>query len=305
MNKKKLQALSKIETHVGLHTGNGTTDWIIDLEKANNNNLVRSCNIRKVRNEDCIETYVRINPNRNNYGYILTSYSEFQNVIQKLFYDIGVTDFEWKRMDLSFNTMKNDFYANYTKLNRLLIACFASSTNDCNTYDTRNFWNGKEKSLATKNGYREIEFYDKQDESRNKSPYYSRLELRSLRMSNDIPTEFMKIWFDRLDKAVKEFEAVQDRFNYNMAELYLKDKQKPKHDREFLSVNSFLMTRKDYIFTSTQMKKLLMLIGFDEKTARNKTYNFKKHHRIEYFKKSYLETMVADIKSKIIKYFSE
>lgn len=150
---------------------------------------------------------------------------------------------------------------NYTKLNRLLIACFASATNDYNTYDTRNFWTGSTKSLATKNNYREVEFYDKQDESQRKSPYFSRLEFRSLRMRGDIETEFLIIWFDRLDRAVQEFENVQNKFNQYMAEVYLNDLKKKKHERQFLSINSFLMTRKDYIFTSRQMKNLLMLIG--------------------------------------------
>jgi len=49
--------------------------------------------------------------------------------------DIGITDFNWKRVDLSFNTMENNFYSNYTKLNRLHIACFVKLANDYNTYD--------------------------------------------------------------------------------------------------------------------------------------------------------------------------
>ena len=260
MNFKKLNAYSKLQTHVGIHTGNGITDDNVDIAKANEHYLIKVCSNRKIRNQDYEKTYIRVNPNNGRNGYIITSYSEFQEVMQKLYEDIGITDFDWKRVDLSFNTMENNFYSNYTKLNRLLIACFAKSTNDYNTYDTRNFWTGREKSLATKNDYREVEFYDKQDEANGKSPYFSRLELRSKKMINDIKTEFINLWFERLDNAVKEFEAIQDKFNHHMSELYLEDKNKSKREREFLSLNSFLMTRKDYIFTSQQMKKLLMLI---------------------------------------------
>ena len=103
------------------------------------------------------------------------------------------------------------------------------------------------KALQQKNDYRDIEFYDKNDEAQGHSPYYSRLELRSKKMRKDIKTEFLKIWFERLDNAVKEFEAIQDKFNYHMSELYLEDMKKPKCEREFLSLNSFLMARKDYI----------------------------------------------------------
>ena len=302
---KSLFNLRDNDTQVGFHTGNGITQEVIDLDKANKNNIIVNCNIRKVGNKDKNETYMRVNPNKNNNGYILTEYTAFQKVMQDVFEELGVKEFKWKRVDMSFNTMDNKYYANYTKLNRLLIACIANSTNDKNTYDTKNFWNGKTKSLATKNQLREVEFYDKADESQNRSPYYSRLELRSVRMNGDIEHEFLEVWFERLDKAIEEFEAVQNRFNQNMAEIYLEDLAKKKHDREFLSINSFLMTRRDYIFTSSQMKKLLMLLGLSKEEAQNKAYNFQKYHSIEYFKREDIEEIVADIKEKIIEYFSK
>lgn len=306
MNKnKRLAYLKKIDAHIGFHTGNGIAPQVLDLKKANANKFVTNCNIRKVRNEDKQETYIRVNPNKENNGYILTGYKAFNEVMNSVFEELEIEDFKWKRIDMSFNTMENKYYANYAKLNRLLIACIANSTNDKNTYDTKNFWNGKTKSLATKNQLREVEFYDKADESNNRSPYYSRLELRSVRMNGDIEHEFLKVWFERLDNAVEEFEAVQDRFNQNMAEIYLEDLAKKKHDREFMSINSFLMTRRDYIFTSNQMKELLMLLGLSQEEAKNKAYNFKKYHTIEYFNREDLEVIVADIKAKIIEYFSK
>ena len=72
-----------------------------------------------------------------------------------------------------------------------------------------------------------------------------------------------------------------------------------------MSINSFLMTRRDYIYTGSQMKKLLMLLGLTEKAAKNKAYNFKKHHNIEYFEREDLEDIVADIKAKMAEYFSK
>lgn len=302
---KRLVYCKNKDTQIGIHTGNGTTREIVDLNKANNIDLIVNCNIRKVRNEDGYETYMRVNPNKNYNGYILTEYTDFKNVVQGLFDELGISDFKWKRVDLSFNTLDNKYFTNYTKLNRLLIACIANSSSDKNTYDTKNFWNGKTKSLATKNQLREVEFYDKADESQNKSPYYSRLEFRSIRMNGDIEHEFLKVWFERLDSAVLEFESVQDRFNQNMAQVYLADLAKPKYDREFLSINSFLMTRREYIFTSNQMKKLLMLLGLTREEAKNKAYNFRKYHMIEYFKREDLEGIVADIKAKIIEYFTK
>lgn len=305
MNIEKRMAYCNNETQIGIHTGNGTTQEIVDLDKAGNINLIENCHIRKVRNEDNHEIYMRINPNKNMRGYISTEYTEFQEKTKNLFNDLGISKFEWRRVDLSFNTLDQSHYFDYIKLNRLLIACFANSANDYNTYDTKNFWNGKTKSLVTKNGYREIEFYDKKDESNQKSPYFSRLELRSMRLRGDIEHEFLDVWFERLDKVAKEFANVQNRFNQCMSEIYLADIKKKKCDRDFLSVSSFLMTKRDYIFTNKQMKNLLMLIGLTEKEATYKAYNFKKYHNIEYFKKEDLDNIVTDIKTKIIDYFSK
>lgn len=53
------------------------------------------------------------------------------------------------------------------------------------------------------------------------------------------------------------------------------------------------------------MKELLMMIGLSEEKAINKTYNFKKYHTIEYFKKEDLDYIIADIEEKIIDYFSK
>ena len=60
--KKKFAYLREIDAHVGFHTGNGITPQVLDLNKANGNKFVTNCNIRKVRNEDKQETYVRVKP---------------------------------------------------------------------------------------------------------------------------------------------------------------------------------------------------------------------------------------------------
>ncbi len=57
MNKKKrLAYLKEIDAQVDFHTGNGIAPQVLDLKKANDNDFVTNCNIRKVRNEDEQET---------------------------------------------------------------------------------------------------------------------------------------------------------------------------------------------------------------------------------------------------------
>lgn len=100
-----LAYLKEIDAHVGFHTGNGIAPQVLDLKKANDNDFVTNCNIRKVRNEDKQETYLRVNPNKNNNGYILTEYSAFKKVMNDMFEELEISDFKWKRVDMSFNTI--------------------------------------------------------------------------------------------------------------------------------------------------------------------------------------------------------
>lgn len=80
MNKEKRMAYCTNNTQVGFHTGNGTTDNVIDFEVVDNINIINSCNVRKVRNRDWYKTYIRVNPNKNSSGYILEKYSDLKKV---------------------------------------------------------------------------------------------------------------------------------------------------------------------------------------------------------------------------------
>ena len=91
--KKRLAYLKEIDAHVGFHTGNGIAPQILDLKKVSDNMFVTNCNIRKVRNKDEQETYLRVNPNKNNNGFILTEYSAFKKVMNDVFEELDITDF--------------------------------------------------------------------------------------------------------------------------------------------------------------------------------------------------------------------
>lgn len=305
MNQEKQKNYCNNETVVGIHTGSGVTEETIDLNRAEKNRNVSYAAIRKVRNQDKYEWFIKLNPNQNKSGYILEHYSEFKKVVQEVWRDLEVESFQWKRIDLSFNTRNNSYYKEYKKLNRLLIACFANMTSAKNVYDAKDFWTCKTKSLVAKSEGLEIEFYDKEKESGGKSPYYSRLEFRSVRMRKGIEHEFLELWIKRLDAMILEFENVQTRYNDNLARIYLEDFRKEKQDRKFNSVTSFLTVYRECIFTRNQLKELLMLIGMEEKQAVRKVYNFSKDHSIEFFAKKDLEYIVKDIQVKIREYFSK
>lgn len=91
--KKRLAYLKEIDAHVGFHTGNGIAPQILDLKKVSDNKFVTNCNIRKVRNEDEQETYLRVNPNKTSNHCFNTSLKELANA--PAFYD-NVLEFDGK-----------------------------------------------------------------------------------------------------------------------------------------------------------------------------------------------------------------
>ena len=62
----KNEKLKELQTSVGIHTLNGTTNDLIDLKKAKKHNTVTESHYRNMDGEDILETYIRINPNPKN-----------------------------------------------------------------------------------------------------------------------------------------------------------------------------------------------------------------------------------------------
>lgn len=158
--------------------------------------------------------------------------------------------------------------------------------------------------VCIKNQLREIEYYDRYEKDKN-SPYSARLELRSRRVKNSIEHEFLCVWFQRLDRAVKQFEKVQNKYNQDFAVEFINDMAKEKCYRKHLSLTSFLMVKSECIFTRKQMLNLLIELGYSKERAKNKVYNFKKEHKIEFFSIKDLEFLIDYIKNEIKNYFEK
>ena len=58
MNQDKIRAFCTNNTTVGFHTGNGTTDSIIDPNLTEKHPIITKSYLRKVPNEDWYETYI-------------------------------------------------------------------------------------------------------------------------------------------------------------------------------------------------------------------------------------------------------
>lgn len=264
---------------------------------------INQCNYQT----DNERTYLLINPNKNGKSErLITKYSEFVEKMNFILNSLGadLNELDVIRADFCFNSTDKTTYNSYQKLHRLIISCLAKAYKYKNCYVSCDLWDFERLSVAIKKDDSEIENYNKDRQSEGTDESANRLELRSKRMSGtSIEYQFMTKWFERLDKARKCFDEVQMESNNHLENLYKKDLAKPPKERNYLSLNAFLLQYKEAIYTRKQMIDLVS--RFEEvKNPTKKADKFKENHKIEYFSQKDLDYIIQVLKDKATEYFS-
>lgn len=296
---KRQQYIDNLQA--GIHTLSGKADQI-DEAAAGAEIMIKSCFPKKVRGQDRREYYLQINPNKAGSGKMIRSYKQFTEIFFGMLERINAAGFRVTRADLAIDSDNAGDYELFQKLNKLLLCCLADEYEIKNCYHTRDLWSNKSLSVAIKNDVIEAENYDKSREAGEKSDVKNRLELRSKRMTKSIDQEFLIKWFDRLDKAVDHFQAVQDRYNAELLRIWKDDQQQQPKQREYLNLTAFLMQYRDCIFTRSQLQRLLESMGMEN--PKQKAKNFKDRHSIEFFSLADVKAVIGGIKAAMIRYFT-
>ena len=264
---------------------------------------VNQCNYQA----DNERTFLLINPNKQGEGEsLITKYSDFVKKMEHILESVGadLEEYDIVRADFCFNSRDISSYGTYQKIHRLLISCLAKAYKYKNSYVTHDLWDDERLSIAIKKDDSEVENYNKHRQSDGTDESANRLEFRSKRMSGtSIEYQFMTKWFERLDKARESFDDVQNKCNDHLERLYKNDIAKPPKERNYLSLNAFLLQYKESIYTRKQMIDLLS--RFDEvKNPTKRADKFKDKHRIEYFSQKDLEYIIEVLKEKTTRYFN-
>lgn len=287
----------------GIHTLAAKAEQL-EEEAAVLDPAIKSCVPKKVRGQDRREYYIQVNPNKAVAdGKIIRSYKQFEDIFLGMLERIGASGVRVTRADLAIDSFNPGDYELFQKLNKLLLCCLADELSVKNCYHTRDLWTNRSLSIAIKNDVMEAENYDKSAESGGKAESTNRLEIRSKRIRVSIEDEFLRRWFDRLDKAVDHFESVQQRYNQELARIWEEDQRKPEKSRDYISLTAFLLCYKDCIFTRRQLQSLLAMIGVEN--PERKAKNFKDRHTVEFFSKRDLILVCEGIKAAIKDFFEK
>lgn len=278
---------------------NYVNETVAGLEK-----IVKTCSKKKIRHQECYEYYLVLNPNRVvGAETMIKSYSEFEKILRLAFDNMGITSYRITRADFCFNSDDSEDYELFKKLHKLLICCIADAENIRNCYQTSDLWSNKSLSVAVKNDILEAENYNKELQSQGSTETKNRLEFRSKRVKDTLDVEFQEKWFYRLDKAYERFEAVQERYNYELNLIWERDFERPEKEREYISVDAFLMTFRDCIFSKRQLVNLLTKMGV--KNPGLKAKKFKDKHKIEFYSKKDLKEIIGALKKEAQEYFEK
>ena len=129
------------------------------------------------------------------------------------------------------------------------------------------------------------------------------MELRSKDWNdNDIKKEFVEKWFLRWDKALKNLDKVQERYNAELERIWKEGKN--AYPCRFVTLREFLMQYQDCIFSKKQMIDLLERLDGEVKNPKSYAENYKKRYGIEYFSQKDVEQAVAEVKRAILEFFN-
>lgn len=223
-------------------------------------------------------------------------------MLDKITAEAGIENYYVERADMRFDNYDADHYHKFAKLNRYLISLLAITYNVRNTYKTDDLWSSDQLSVCIKSRWLEAESYDKNKESGGTDPAKARLELRTKGGVPDLQQEFMTNWTKRWDKALKNLDAVQQKYNAELLKVYLRDRDATP--RRWRSPTDFILQYQDSIYSRKQLIDLLSAmpeIGSDK--AESRADNIKRKYRIEYFTPTEVRAAVAEIKRSAAVFF--
>lgn len=264
-----------------------------------------------------IVTSLKFNPNAY-YGQWITSPDLFNALMQKAMNDVGIVNYELTRLDIAFDSCKDNDFELYSKLNRLLISLISISENLPDRYESKDFLKLDSLNIKAEStcGDKQVEAYNKKVEAALKNrqtDVTNRLEFRRGNLDrrkspNDYNT-LMAEWLKELRQAIvkQNIIAVETEINTKLVELYrdnmyLYNSKRAKQE-SLHGINRFITANQAYIYTKRQLIALYEAFGISRPIDR--ADNFKRNRYIEFFSQSDLERYINKLEATAEEYIQQ
>lgn len=262
---------------------------------------------------------IQINPNKEGYfsletGNWLTygncpSTQQIESILQKWASHKGLdrSDLQIRRTDFALDCKNEENTAQFKKLADMLITALVvkHDVSRKNQYCCTDIIERKPKSIAAKAAPFEFICYDKRTQSPRNDTLW-RLELRykaDLRRKSSCALNNISSMLNSLSKEVASLiDYYEKTLSVLNLQLYHEYMTLQDNCTEQLSPYQFLVQNTDRVFCRMQVENFFMLLGRDEKQARNCADYFSGHCAHSYVSKSSFKSLIKQIRSNIKKY---
>lgn len=307
MNQKKIETY-RVDGFI--HTVNlKTSDAVMPAQEkggAKEMACIKSCITKQLKEGGEVkeETTIKVNPN--NLKGTVYRFSDFLKILEKVQTAAGFENYEWRRVDVAFDSYEPGFYRKFQKLNNFLTMSMAEASRARNKYRTLDMFTSEQLSIAFKTDRYEMESYNKAIEMDELNDH-SRLELRLKKISDyshgeSVDEHFLVNWTKRLDDAISSNNTWQMQLHCNDELERIYKTQKDAFPVRFRSLTDFLIYYQDFIFSKRQMIDLLARTE-EVKNPVNRAEWHKKKYGIEYISKSDMRLAVKEIKRAMRQFF--
>lgn len=254
-----------------LHGGIHTLSVLGSYTSAVNSNGIKTFGYRLDRETGEFVSSYKINPNSFAFcnDQYLNSFKEFKATMEEIKTSCLKSDYKITRVDFRIDNY-SDEYAKFFKINKIVILLLARKLNINNqwqSYEPIKLYN---KTIRVQNKFFEMEYYDRYDKTKKNGLTKARLELRNKALNcqiKDIPL-LINQWRDLLKSIISEYASLQDIYNEELIKLWEYEKTFNKK----ISIIDFVKSNRDNICTTTQLQKLLLVMGAKNPTKLSYKY---------------------------------
>jgi len=235
-----------------------------------------------------------LNRRRGHYNR-LNSLSEHIEEFNQMIDDFKIINkdiIELNRVDIAIDT-NLDYYENF----KFFLYMFELITYDDKKSDkwyTTNLETLQENTIKQYGRKREIEFYDKEDESRGRHLYKTRMEFRYKEIkSTDFIKHIDKV-FNLVDAMTQNIELLNQNMSNRLIRLYNKEIQ----NKNVKSLSEFVRKFNKYIYTNEIMRDLYNKTGLTgnyenwiKRYRKSNKLEFISKHKVEQYKKDCIKSL--------------
>lgn len=234
---------------------------------------IANCVFNRAKNDQACGTKAltyrtKINPNE--YRGAVISVSDFEDVMSHIAEDLGIKNYTITRVDYAIDDCSPGSFEKNFKINKLLVLLLGHKYKSSNQYESKDPITHDTLTIRIDTDGIQVEFYNKEIQSKGTSTTISRQEFRSKRLAKTKHSVMyeLKFWCVRLRGLPDLLNAFTDICNRSLIQLW----EEERSSKTVTSKKEFIRKYQDSIYTDQQLDSLCLLLGSTKAYGREVKY---------------------------------